>query len=38
MQLAAALTLKARTAVEVWASDGPLLDAARAEGLKVVRV
>jgi predicted nucleic acid-binding protein len=38
VQLAAALALKGRGVVEVWASDGPLLEAARGEGLKVVKV
>lgn len=38
VQLAAALTLRARGAVELWAADGALLDAARSEGLRVVGV
>lgn len=38
MQLAAFLQLRARSAAELWASDGQLLAAARAEGVKVVAV
>jgi predicted nucleic acid-binding protein len=38
VQLAAALTLSARAAIELWASDGDLVRAARGEGLKIVRV
>jgi hypothetical protein len=38
IQLAAALTLRSRTALALWAADGELLSAARSEGLKVVRV
>jgi uncharacterized protein len=38
VQLAAALSLRARGAVELWATDGALLDAARGEGLRVVGV
>ena len=38
VQLAAALTLGARAATTVWASDGELLQAARSEGLQIVRV
>jgi predicted nucleic acid-binding protein len=38
VQLAAALSLRARGAVELWAADGALLTAARGEGLRVVDV
>lgn len=38
VQLAAALTLSARAAVELWASDGDLVHAAKSEGLRIVRV
>lgn len=38
VQLAAALTLRSRSAVELWGADGDLLSAARSEGLKVVKV
>jgi hypothetical protein len=38
VQLSAALTIRAEGAVDLWASDGVLLGAARSEGFKVTRV